>query len=97
MPDGVVEIQTGPNSLIVRTDTGRIFSWGSNSDGRLGFASDGSVFTPGEVVLDGPADTYLIAANPADNDRDVANDSTLTLTFTEKVAAVRRHHNSGQS
>lgn len=83
----VVEIQTGPNSLIVRTDTGQIFSWGSNSDGRLGFASDGSVFIPREVVLDGPADPYLIAANPADNDRDVANDSTLTLTFTEKVTA----------
>ena len=32
----IVEIQPGPNSIIAVSDTGAVFTWGSNSDGRLG-------------------------------------------------------------
>ncbi|GAB5469960.1 MAG: hypothetical protein Kilf2KO_29900 [Rhodospirillales bacterium] len=83
----VIEIQTGPNSIIAVTDDGRIFTWGSNSDGRLGFASEGSVYFPTQVDLTGDADPFLLAAQPGDNARDVANDSALELTFTEDVKA----------
>ncbi|MEM9551162.1 MAG: Ig-like domain-containing protein [Pseudomonadota bacterium] len=83
----IVEIQTGPNSIIAVADTGQIFTWGSNSDGRLGFASDGSVYFPQEITLDGPADPFLVSATPGDNARDVSNDTALALSFTEAVKA----------
>ncbi|MDP5215962.1 Ig-like domain-containing protein [Ruegeria sp. 2205SS24-7] len=81
----VVELQTGPNSIIAVTDTGEIFTWGSNSDGRLGFSSDGSVYAPTQIELGGEADPFLVSATPGDNAREVENDSALTLSFTEEV------------
>ncbi len=83
----VVELQTGPNSIIAVSDTGEIFTWGSNPDGRLGFATDGSVYTPQQVELGGPADPFLVSATPGDNDRDVSNEARLKLEFTEDVFA----------
>ncbi|MCL6283083.1 Ig-like domain-containing protein [Ruegeria sp. 2012CJ41-6] len=83
----IVELQSGPNSIIAVSDAGEIFTWGSNSDGRLGFVSDGSVYAPTKIELGGEADPFLVSATPGDNARDVGNDSALTLTFTEDVAA----------
>lgn len=83
----IVELHTGPNSLIAVSDSGAIYTWGSNSDGRLGFSSEGSVYYPTEISLAGDADPYLVSATPGDNDREVSNDSSITLTFTEEVEA----------
>lgn len=83
----IVEIQTGPNSIIAVSDTGEVFTWGSNSDGRLGYASDGSVYFPQQVDFDADPAPFLKSALPADNGRDVANDAALVLTFTEAVVA----------
>lgn len=83
----IVEIQTGPNSIIAVADTGEIFTWGSNSDGRLGYASDGSVYFPQQVDFDADPAPFLKSAIPSDNGRDVSNDAALTLTFTEAVEA----------
>ncbi|KIC48030.1 Ig-like domain-containing protein [Tateyamaria sp. ANG-S1] len=81
----IVEIQTGPNSIIAVSDTGAIFTWGSNSDGRLGYSTDGSVYVPREVDFDADPAPFLLSAVPSDNGRDVENDAALTLTFTEEV------------
>lgn len=83
----VVEIQTGPNSIIAVSDTGAVYTWGSNSDGRLGYISDGSVYFPQQVDFDADPAPFLKSATPSDNGRDVDNDAALTLTFTEEVAA----------
>lgn len=83
----IVEIQTGPNSIIAVADTGAIYTWGSNSDGRLGYSSDGSVYTPREVDFEADPAPFLKSATPGDNGRDVETDSTLVLTFTEAVSA----------
>lgn len=83
----VVEIQTGPNSIIAVADNGEIYTWGSNSDGRLGFESDGSVYFPTLIELTGDAAPFLVSATPGDNERDVVNDSALELNFTEEVFA----------
>lgn len=83
----VVELHTGPNSIIAVTETGEIFTWGSNSDGRLGFSSEGSVYVPTQIELGGEADPFLVSADPGDNGRDISNDAALTLTFTEEVKA----------
>jgi Ca2+-binding RTX toxin-like protein len=83
----VVELHTGPNSITAVTETGEIFTWGSNSDGRLGFSSEGSVYVPTQIQLGGEADPFLLAADPGDNARDLSNDATFTLTFTEDVRA----------
>ncbi|MEM7669052.1 MAG: Ig-like domain-containing protein, partial [Pseudomonadota bacterium] len=82
----IVEIQSGPNALIARAEDGRIFTFGVNGDGRLGFDSDGeTVYFPVEVEIGGDIAPWLLSASPADNDRDVATDAALTLTFTEPV------------
>ncbi|WP_299505664.1 Ig-like domain-containing protein [uncultured Roseobacter sp.] len=81
----IVEIQTGTNSIIAVSDTGAIFTWGSNSDGRLGYASDGSVYAPQGVDFDADPAPFLKSAVPSDNGRDVENGVVLTLTFTEEV------------
>ncbi|WP_170330681.1 Ig-like domain-containing protein [Ruegeria arenilitoris] len=83
----VVELHTGPNSIIAVTDTGEIFTLGLNSDGRLGFSSEGSVYAPTQIELGGEADPFLVSATPSDNGRDIANDAALTLNFTEEVQA----------
>lgn len=83
----IVEVQTAPNSIIAVSDTGAIYTWGSNSDGRLGYASDGSVYVPRAVDFDADPAPFLLSAVPSDNGRDVANDAALTLTFTEDVTA----------
>lgn len=83
----VVELVSGPNSILAVTDTGAIYGWGSNSDGRLGFASDGSVYAPTLIAFDGDALPYLQTATPADNARDVVNDAVIELAFTETVSA----------
>ncbi len=83
----IVEIQTGPNSIIAVSDTGAVFTWGSNSDGRLGYASDGSVYAPKEVDFDADPAPFLKSATPSDNGRDVENDAALTLIFTEDIEA----------
>lgn len=83
----VIEIQTGPNSIIAVTDSGEIYTWGLNSDGRLGFSSAGTVYEPALISLTGDADPFLQSATPADNARDVSNDSALELIFTEDVKA----------
>lgn len=82
----IVEIQTGPNSIIAVSDTGAIYTWGSNSDGRLGYASEGSVYSPQEVDFETDHAPFLKSAVPSDNGRDVENDTALTLTFMEEVA-----------
>ncbi len=81
----IIEIQTGPNSILAVSDDGRVFGWGSNSDGRLGFASDGPLYFPVEIDFDGDALPWLVTATPADNARDVETDAVLELTFTETV------------
>lgn len=83
----IVEIQTGPNSIIAVSDTGAVYAWGSNSDGRLGFASDGSIYFPQEVDFEADPAPFLLTAVPSDNGRDVENDAAITLTFTEEVEA----------
>ena len=83
----VVELVSGPNSILAVTDTGDIYGWGSNSDGRLGFVSSGSVYTPTLIEFDGDALPFLQAATPGDNDRDIANDAVIELLFTEAVFA----------
>lgn len=83
----IVEIQTGPNSIIAVAEVGGIYTWGSNSDGRLGYESDGSVYEPIAVDFDGDAAPWLLSATPGDNGRDVANDSALVLKFTDEVSA----------
>ncbi|MEM0987441.1 MAG: Ig-like domain-containing protein [Pseudomonadota bacterium] len=86
-PD-IVEIQSGPNALIARAADGKIFSFGINGDGRLGFDSNGqTVFFPAEVEIGGDIAPWLLDATPGDNDRDVSNDAALVLTFTEAVQA----------
>ncbi|MCV6585612.1 MAG: Ig-like domain-containing protein [Marinibacterium sp.] len=82
----IVEIQAGPNSIIAVSDTGQVFAWGSNSDGRLGFVSDGSVYAPVEVDFDADAAPFLQSAMPGDNAREVGNDASLVLSFTEAVS-----------
>lgn len=82
----VVEIQSGPNVLLARTDDGDVFSFGINGDGRLGFDSDGqTVFFPTLVELGGDTAPYLLSASPGDNARDVETDASISLTFTEEV------------
>ncbi|MEM6489464.1 MAG: Ig-like domain-containing protein [Pseudomonadota bacterium] len=85
----VVEIAVGPNAVFARADDGTLFSFGINGDGRLGFDSDGeTVYFPRELApLDGPIAPWLLSATPSDNARDVLNDSTIELTFTEPVTA----------
>ncbi len=83
----VVEIATGPNSIIAVTDTGDIYTLGSNSDGRLGFPSDGSVYQPTLVAFLDDPEPYLVTTTPVDNGRDVDATTDLTFTFTEPVFA----------
>lgn len=84
----IVEIQSGPNAVLARAEDGRIFTWGINGDGRLGFDSDGAtVYFPNEITLGGDTAPYLLAATPSDNTRDVETDAVLTLEFTEPVKA----------
>lgn len=83
----IVEITTGPNSIIAVTDKGQIFTWGSNSDGRLGYETDGSVYIPQEVILGGDAGPYLAFATPGDGARDVSDTVDFVLSFTEEVKA----------
>ena len=83
----VVEIATGPNSIIAVTDRGEIYTFGSNPDGRLGYRSDGSVYQPTLVDLSSDPEPYLVTTSPADNAREVAPESGLTFTFTEEVFA----------
>ena len=85
----VVEISTGPNSIIATAADGTIYSFGLNGDGRLGFDSDGAaVFEPTIVDFDTADDVpALLTATPALNARDVAADTTIKLTFTEAVFA----------
>ncbi|MEM8813061.1 MAG: Ig-like domain-containing protein [Pseudomonadota bacterium] len=84
----IVEIQTGPNAIVARAEDGRLFTWGINGDGRLGFDSNGeTVYFPQEIELEEEISPWLVSATPADNDRDVSNDASLTLTFTEPVYA----------
>ncbi|MEM1298428.1 MAG: Ig-like domain-containing protein [Pseudomonadota bacterium] len=84
----IVEIQSGPNALIARADDGQIFSFGVNGDGRLGFDSNGeTVYFPAEVEIGGDIAPWLLEAMPGDNDRDVTNDASIVLTFTEDVQA----------
>lgn len=82
----IVEIQTGPNSILAVSDDGRIFAWGSNSDGRLGFASDGPLYDPVEIDFDADALPWLVTTGPDDNAQDVATDASLRLDFTEEVS-----------
>lgn len=81
----IVEIQTGPNSILAVADDGRVFSWGSNSDGRLGYDSEGSVYAPQEVVFGADFAPWLLTATPGDNHRDVQTDAAIELTFTKPV------------
>ena len=81
----VVEIATGPNSIIAVTDSGETYTFGSNPDGRLGYSSEGSVYQP--VDFSGDAAPFLVTTTPADNGRDVDAEASLTFTFTEDVFA----------
>ncbi|MEM6637873.1 MAG: Ig-like domain-containing protein [Pseudomonadota bacterium] len=82
----IVEIQSGPNAVLARSDDGRIFTWGINGDGRLGLNTDGeTVYFPVEIDLAADAEPYLLSASPSDNGRDVETDALLTLQFTEPV------------
>ena len=83
----IVEIQTGPNHILARAEDGTVYSFGLNSDGRLGFPSDGTVFEPQVVELGGDIAPYLLTATPGDNARDVAATAAVVLTFTEAVFA----------
>lgn len=83
----VVEIASGPNSIIAMADDGTVFTFGSNSDGRLGYRSEGSVYEPQVVDFTGDPEPYLVSTTPTDNARDVPIESGLTFNFTEAVFA----------
>ena len=84
----IVEIQSGPNHILFRADDGKVYALGLNSDGRLGFASDGTVYEPTLVDLSGSdIDPFLVATTPSDNARDVDADASLVFTFTEEIFA----------
>jgi alpha-tubulin suppressor-like RCC1 family protein len=83
----IVEIQTGPNSVIAVTEDGRFLTLGSNGDGRLGYPTEGPTTTPRAVDFDADAAPWLLTAAPGDNARDVSAAADLALTFTEAVTA----------
>ncbi|GAB5373743.1 MAG: hypothetical protein AcusKO_02050 [Acuticoccus sp.] len=83
----IVDIQTGPNHLIAVAADGTVHTFGSNADGRLGYSTEGSTYTPAVVEIGGDIAPYLLSAEPADNGRDVAPGAAVVLTFTENVVA----------
>lgn len=83
----IVAIETGPNSILLVADTGAIYGFGANGDGRLGFVQGGMITTPVRIEFDADTAPWLVSASPSDNARDVAGDAMLELTFTEAVRA----------
>jgi alpha-tubulin suppressor-like RCC1 family protein len=83
----IVSIETGPNHIMAVAADGTIYTWGSNSDGRLGYPTDGLTVTPAPVTLPADPAPALLAATPADNGRNVDAAAPLVLTFSEAVEA----------
>lgn len=81
----IVEIATGPNHIIAVAADGTTYTWGSNSDGRLGYEADGITTTPVAIDFGADARPFLLASEPADNGRDVDPGTSVVLTFTEAV------------
>ena len=70
----IVAIESGPNHIMAVAADGTIYTWGANSDGRLGYPTDGLTVTPRAVDLGGDTAPYLLAATPADNARGITAD-----------------------
>ncbi len=83
----IVEIASGPNSIIAVADNGDVYTFGSNSDGRLGYRTEGSVYEPQVVDFTSDPEPYLVSTTPADNGRDVSIQSSVTFSFTEDIFA----------
>lgn len=81
----IVEIATGPNHVIARAADGRVFTFGSNSDGRLGYVTEGLTTEPAVVTFPTDAAPWLVTAEPYDNATGVVRNGPITLTFTEDV------------
>lgn len=82
----IVEIATGPNHVIARASDGRIFTFGANSDGRLGYPTEGLTTAPAVVPFAADPAPFLLTATPFDNATNVVRNGSLVLTFTEAVA-----------
>ncbi|WP_291297534.1 TIGR03118 family protein [Elioraea sp.] len=81
----IVEIATGPNHVMARAADGRMFTFGANSDGRLGYVTEGLTTTPAMVQFPADAAPWLVTAEPYDNATGVVRNGPITLTFTEAV------------
>jgi uncharacterized protein (TIGR03118 family) len=81
----IVEIATGPNHVMARASDGRVFSFGANSDGRLGYVTEGLTTEPSVVPFPADAPPWLVTAEPYDNATGVVRNGPITLTFTEAV------------
>jgi uncharacterized protein (TIGR03118 family) len=83
----IVEIATGPNHVMARASDGRIFTFGANSDGRLGYPTAGLTTEPEVVPFPDDPAPYLLTARPFEGAGDVARNQSFVLTFTEEVLA----------
>lgn len=81
----IVEIATGPNHIIAVAADGTVYTWGSGSDGRLGYEVSGTTTTPAVIDFDADARPFLLSSDPADNGRDVDPGTSVLLTFTETI------------
>jgi uncharacterized protein (TIGR03118 family) len=81
----IVEIATGPNHVIARAADGRVFTFGANSDGRLGYPTEGLTTEPAMVPFPGDQAPFLLTATPFDGAASVGRNAPLLLTFTEPV------------
>ena len=81
----IVEIATGPNHIIAVASDGAVYTWGSGTDGRLGYEVSGTTTTPAAIDFDADVRPFLASSDPADNGREVDPGAPVVLTFTEAV------------
>lgn len=81
----IVEIATGPNHVVARASDGRVFTFGANSDGRLGYPTEGLTTEPAVVPFPEDPAPFLLTAVPFDNATNLVRNGALVLTFTEAV------------
>lgn len=83
----IVSISSSDHSLAL-DEGGQIWAWGYNRYGQLGNGSDESSSTPVKVdfgVSYDDAAPQVVSTSPADNDSEVALNTTITVTFNEPV------------
>jgi uncharacterized protein (TIGR03118 family) len=81
----IVEIATGPNHVMARAADGRVFTFGANSDGRLGYPTEGLTTDPAVVPFPEDQGPFLLTATPFDGAGSVGRNAPFLLTFTEPV------------